>query len=79
MRDLEDGPQHLVLLLAFVTRIFGVLEFVLEFEQGVFDVLKAIRWRLAVLCGANRWHIEGICCLCVCELAERERWSEARK
>jgi hypothetical protein len=66
MRDLEDGPQHLVLLLAFVARIFGVLELVLELEQGIFDVLKAIRRRLAVLRGAYSRHVGSSCCWSVC-------------
>ncbi len=56
MRDLEDGPQHLVLLFALVTRILGVLELVLEFEEGVFDVFEAVWWRFAVFCTADGRH-----------------------
>lgn len=53
---LEDGPDHLVLLAAFVRGIFCIFHFVAELEQGVFDVIKAIGWGLAVLCAADRWH-----------------------
>jgi hypothetical protein len=37
MRNLEDRPQHLVLLLPLVTGVLSVLELVLEFEEGIFD------------------------------------------
>ncbi len=60
MRDLEDGPKHFMLLLAFMARIFGVLEFVLEFEKGVLDVLEAFGRGLAVLCCADCWHVVGL-------------------
>lgn len=57
MCDLEDGPRHLVLLLSFVGCILSVLHLVLEFEQRVFDVLKALRWSLLRgACRADWWH-----------------------
>lgn len=58
MCDLKDWPHHLVLLLAFVRSIFGVLEFVGEFEESVFDVLEAVRRRFAVFGAANWWHFD---------------------
>lgn len=57
MRDLKYWPQHLVLLFAFVTRIFGVFELVLELEQSVFDVVETLWWRFAVLCCSDGWHV----------------------
>lgn len=42
MRDLEDWPLHLVLLLAFVGGVLGVFHFVLKLEQSVFDVFEAV-------------------------------------
>ncbi len=56
MRDLEDGPLHLVLLATLVARVLGVLHLVGEFEKGVLDVVEAIRWRLSRLCAPHRWH-----------------------
>ena len=57
VRDLEDGPQHLVLLLALVARVLGVFEAVLEFEEGVFDVVEAVGRGFAVFaCASYRWH-----------------------
>lgn len=57
MGDLEDGPQHLVLLLALVARVLGVFEPVLELEEGVFDVVEAVGRGFAVFAGAAyRWH-----------------------
>jgi len=53
MRDLKDGPQHLVLLLALVARVFGVLEFVLELKKCVFDVVEPLRWWLAILASGS--------------------------
>lgn len=35
VRDLEDGPEHFVLLFAFMAGVFGVFELVLEFEEGI--------------------------------------------
>lgn len=37
MCDLKHRPQHLVLLLAFVTSVLGVFELVLEFEECIFN------------------------------------------
>ena len=56
MCDLEDGPQHLVLLLALVARVLGILHLVAEFEEGVFEVLEAVGWWFTVLGGADGWH-----------------------
>lgn len=56
MGDLKDGPEHFVLLFAFVRGGLGVFHFVFEFEEGVFDVLEAVWWRLAVFGGADCGH-----------------------
>jgi hypothetical protein len=40
--DLEDGPCHLVLLLALVRGVLGVLHLVLELEERVLQVLEAV-------------------------------------
>lgn len=58
MGDLEDGPDHFVLLLSFVRGIFGILELVGEFEQSVFDVFEAVGRRLAVFGAADRRHFD---------------------
>ena len=42
MGDLEDRPQHLVLLLALVRGVLGVLHLVLKLEERVLQVLEAI-------------------------------------
>lgn len=57
--DLEDGPGHFVLLLAFVAGVLGVFHFVGEFEEGVFDVFEAVWWGLAVLSCSDRGHFDG--------------------
>ena len=49
MGDLEDRPQHLMLLLALVAGILGIFQLVLELEKSIFDVVEAIGWWLAVL------------------------------
>ena len=54
--DLEDGPQHFVSFLALVGSILCVLHLITKFEEGVFDVVKAIRQGFAVTCGAYGWH-----------------------
>lgn len=59
MRDLEDGPQALLPRLARVRRRLGVLHLVGEFEEGVFDVVEAFGWGLAVLGCADGWHVCG--------------------
>ena len=56
MGDLEDRPQHLVLLLALVRRVLGVLHLVGELKQRVFDVVEALWRRLAVAGCAERRH-----------------------
>jgi hypothetical protein len=56
MGDLEDRPQHLVLLLALVRGVLGVLHLVGEFEKGVFDVVEALWRRLTVAGCAERRH-----------------------
>jgi len=48
MGDLEDRPQHLVLLLALVRSVLSILHLVGELEQRVLDVVEAIWRRLAV-------------------------------
>lgn len=59
MGDLKDGPEHLVLLPAFMAGVLGVLHLVLELEKRVFNVFEAIwRW-LAVLCSAYGRHDRG--------------------
>lgn len=45
---LEDRPMNFVTFLAFVRSILCVFHLVAKFEQRVFDVIKAIRWRLPV-------------------------------
>ena len=53
MCNLKHRPQHLMLLLPFVARVLGVFEFVLEFEEGVFDVVEAFGWGFAgFTCGS---------------------------
>ena len=42
MRDLEYGPEHLMLLSALVTRVFGVFEFVLKFEERVYELVSIV-------------------------------------
>jgi len=56
MCDLEDGPHHLVPLLALVRGVLGVLHLVLELEERVFDVFEAIWGRFAVARRADWWH-----------------------
>lgn len=58
VRDLEDRPEHLMLLLAFVARVFGILEFVLEFEESIFDVLETVGRGFAVLCCPYGRHVD---------------------
>jgi len=61
MRDLKNGPDGFVALLAVVGGGFGVFHLVGEFEEGVFDVVEAVGWGLAVLGGADGWHGAGWC------------------
>ena len=48
MTDLEDGPEHLISLLALMRGILRIFHFVAKLEQGILDVVKAIGWRFAV-------------------------------
>lgn len=48
MADLKYGPQHLMLLLSIVAGVLGILHFIAEFEQCVFDFVEALRRGLAV-------------------------------
>jgi len=48
MSNLEDRPDHFMLLLALMRRIFGVLHLVLELQKGIFDVFEAVWRRLLV-------------------------------
>ena len=50
MADLEYWPQNLVPFLAFMRRVFRIFHLVTELEQGVFDIVEAIWWRLAISC-----------------------------
>ena len=56
VRDLKNGPQHLVLLFAFVGGVLGVFHLVLKLEERVFDVFKAVGRGLAVFGCADGWH-----------------------
>jgi hypothetical protein len=57
VRDLHDGPEGFVFLLAFVGGGLRVFHFVGEFQEGVFDVVEAFGWGLAVAsCAADRGH-----------------------
>jgi hypothetical protein len=56
MSDLKDRPEHLVPLLSFVRRIFGVFHLVCELEERVFDVVEAVWWGFAVSRAADGRH-----------------------
>ena len=56
MVNLKDRPQHFMLFLSIVRRIFGILHLIAELEQGIFYVFEAVRWRFASARGANRGH-----------------------
>lgn len=58
MGDLERRPDHFLLFPSFMRSILGVLEFVGEFKQRVFDVFKSIGWGLAVSGATDRRHFE---------------------
>lgn len=67
MGDLEDRPQHLVLLLALVRCVLGVLHLVGELEEGVFDVVETLWRRFAVAgCAERRHDWLSICLICGC-------------
>lgn len=57
MGDLKDGPDHFLLFLSFMRSVLGILEFVGEFEQRVFDVFESIGWGFAVSGATDRRHI----------------------
>jgi len=62
MRDLEYGPQHLVLLLALVACILGVLELILKLQESVLDVVESLwRWLAAFAPSTDRRHDDGGC------------------
>lgn len=48
MADLKNGPEDLMSLLPFMRCILGVFHFVAEFEECIFQIVKAIRWGLAI-------------------------------
>jgi hypothetical protein len=54
MADLEDRPEDLVFLFAFMRRILGIFHFVAEFQERVFDVVKA-RWGWFAIAGCADW------------------------
>ncbi len=57
VRDLHDGPEGFVFLLALVRRGLRVFHLVGELEERVFDVFEAWRWRFAVAaCAADCGH-----------------------
>ncbi len=60
MRDLKDRPKHLMLLLPFVAGIFRIFQLVLELEKCVFDIVEALRWRLAIFAGASYRGHDGV-------------------
>lgn len=59
MCDLENRPRGLVLLFALVRGSFGVLHFVGEFEERVFNVFEAFGRRFAIATGAAYWRHGG--------------------
>lgn len=57
MGDLENGPQNLMPLLAFMRPVLSILHLIAEFEKRVFKIIKSIgRW-LATACRPYWWHI----------------------
>lgn len=56
MSYLEDGPQHLVLFLAVMRRIFRIFHFIAKFEQRVLDVVEPRWWGFAVAGCTYRRH-----------------------
>lgn len=57
MANLENGPEHLMFLLALMRCIFGVLHFIAEFQEGVFDVIEACWGWLAIARCADWRHL----------------------
>lgn len=58
MGDLKDGPENFMTLFAFVCGVLGVFHLVAEFQEGVFDVVEAVRWGFAVARGAYWRHLD---------------------
>ena len=56
MTDLKYRPQNLMSFLSFVGSVLGVLHLITEFEEGVFNIVKAIRWGFAITRRTYRWH-----------------------
>lgn len=46
-------------LLSLVRCVLGVLHLVAKLQQGIFKIVKPVRWRSAVARWANRWHFGG--------------------
>lgn len=57
MRDLEDRPHCLLAPLALVWRILCIFHLVLEFEEGVLDVVEAVGRGFLALGGAHGGHL----------------------
>lgn len=53
MGNLENRPQHLILLLPFVGGVLGIFHLVCKLEEGVLYIFEAIRWRLLVPCSGT--------------------------
>lgn len=60
MANLENGPEHLVLLLALMRCIFGIFHFIAEFQECVFDVIEACWGWFAIARCANWRHLSGV-------------------
>jgi hypothetical protein len=48
MTDLKYWPQDLVSFFALMGSVLRILHLVAKFQQGVFDIVESIWWRLAV-------------------------------
>lgn len=74
VRDLEDRPQRLMLLLAFVRRVLCVPHLVAVLEECVFDVVEAGGRRFARVARADGWHFLGDGWMCfLVSVVENER------
>ena len=56
MCDLENRPQNLISLLAFVGIVLRILHLVGELEEGIFDIVEPFRRRFSVARGTHRRH-----------------------
>lgn len=56
MADLKYWPKDLMPLLAVMRGILGVFHLVAELEKGIFNVVEAIWWRLAIASRSDRRH-----------------------